>query len=264
MRMLKQGTDLALCRVSSSWRAKRKYEMEAAYWSNEYSHLSKWFIDGACDWWGIPPPSAGQKLTLSESWSVNAVMTMHELRPSYTEELRIERDHFVGKRVLEVGCGPLAPVLQFLGCERHAIDPLANTYMGAGWPLYSYDAKILSIGGESLPYPDSYFDAAISVNALDHVDNFEQVASEMQRVVKVGGVIRFEVEYHKPAEAEPIALTDERVAAAFRSCQIAPVIRRTGREMFEALANRFGLLQNQLKRFGNEQFVTWHAVRNAR
>ena len=60
----------------------------------------------------------------------------------------------------------------------HCIDPLANVYMASGWPLFEYEAKIINTGGEELPYPDCYFDAAISVNALDR-ENFEQVALEM-------------------------------------------------------------------------------------
>jgi ubiquinone/menaquinone biosynthesis C-methylase UbiE len=56
-----------------------------------------------------------------------------------------------------------------------------------------------------MPYPDAYFDAVISVNALDHVDDFERVASEMQRVLRKGGGIYFEVECHAPAVTEAAA-----------------------------------------------------------
>src|SRR3984893_6124139 len=143
--------------------------------------------------WGIRPPTSKQKLNVSELWIVNAVMTMHFLRPSYMEELCLEPDCFTRKRVLEIGSGPLAPILQFTGCTRHCIDPPVNMYLAAGWPLFGYDAKFINSGGDALPYPDGYVDAVISVNALDHADDFERVASEMQRVSRRGGGVYLEV-----------------------------------------------------------------------
>src|SRR5206468_1167677 len=131
------------------------------YWRGELQRLELWFVKGTTDWWGIKPPTPAQKKNLSSSWIINAVMTMHALRPSYHEELKIGRDHFLGGRILEIGNGPLIPILQFDNCERHGVDPLNNMYMKAGWPLFGYDAKILSMGAETLPYPDGYFDAVV-------------------------------------------------------------------------------------------------------
>lgn len=179
------------------------------------------------------------------------------LRPSYHEELKIGRDHFIGRRVLEIGNGPLAPILQFDGCERHGVDTPNNMYMNAGWPLFGYDARLLSIGAETLPYPDGYFEAVISVNALDHVDDFGKVAAEMQRVLQSGGELRFEVEYHEPTVPEPLQLDDDKVRQAFRSSDMEVICKRTGREMFTELARRFDLLSNQFERFRDERFVTW-------
>jgi ubiquinone/menaquinone biosynthesis C-methylase UbiE len=117
------------------------------------------------------------------------------------------------------------------------------------------------MGGECMPYPEAYFDSAISVNALDHVDDFERVAAEMQRVVKRGGSIHFEVEYHAPTQTEPITLTDDRILRAFSQCEMEVIINRSGREMFEALVSRFSLLPNQFQRFGKDRYVTWRGVR---
>jgi ubiquinone/menaquinone biosynthesis C-methylase UbiE len=87
--------------------------------------------------------------------------------------------------------------------------------------LYEYDVKVISFGAEKLPYPDNYFDAVLSVNALDHVDDFDQVAAEIQRVVKPGGEIRFEVEYHAPTVTEPLSLDDNKVREAFSKSEWA-------------------------------------------
>lgn len=246
--------------VSPAYRTKRKHDAELAYWQSALQNLEGWFVKGANLRIGLRSPTPEQKLNGSESWITNAVMTMHALRPHYTTRLRIERDHFRGQRVLEIGCGPLAPILQFSDCARHCVDPLVDVYMAAGWPLYDYDAKFINTGGESLPYREGYFDAAISVNALDHVDDFEQTAGEMERVVKPGGSIYFEVEYHKPTVTEPVKLDDARVVRAFSRCELTAVINRSGKELYEALMKRFDLLPFDFQHFDG-QFCTWRAVR---
>jgi ubiquinone/menaquinone biosynthesis C-methylase UbiE len=247
-------------RVSPAYRTKRKHDAELAYWQGGLRNLEDWFLKGANLRIGLRPPTPEQKLNTSESWIVNAVTTLHALRPHYTERLGIERDHFHGQRVLEIGCGPLAPILQFSNCARHCVDPLVDVYMTAGWPLYDYDAKFINTGGESLPYRDGYFDAVISVNSLDHVDDFEQTASEMERVVRRGGSIYFEVEYHQPTVTEPVKLDDARVLSAFSQCELTAVTNRSGKELYEALVKRFDLLPFDFQHFDG-QFCTWRAAR---
>lgn len=243
--------------VDPAFRAREKYNAELNYWNGERSNLDKWFNQGTTDWWGIKPPTELQKKQLSPLWVVNAIMTMHAMRPSYHEELKIERGYIAGKRVLEIGNGPLAPILQFDDCERHGVDPLNNLYMNTGWPLFAYDAKFISMGAEKLPYPDNFFDAVISVNALDHVDDLDKVASEMQRVVRRDGEIRFEVEYHAPTVTEPLSLNHDRVRQAFHACDSRIVCSRTGEQLYADIAKRYDLITNRLDRFGDEQFVTW-------
>jgi SAM-dependent methyltransferase len=260
MRVLKQRFDQLSRRVNPFYRLTRKHEAELAFWQDALRHLKGWFQNGETGRSGIRPPRPDQKINISDSWVVNAVATRHAMCPSYTERLRIERDLLKGKRVLDVGSGPLAPILQFAKCTRHCVDPLANVYMTAGWPLFEYDAKFINTGGECLPYPDGYFDAVISVNALDHVEDFEKVASEMQRVLRRGGEAYFEVEYHMPTVTEPVKLNDARVVDAFSRCELTPVINRSGWEMYQAMVTRFDLLPFQFQHFKG-RFCTWHGVR---
>ena len=260
MSLLKEHAKGVFRRVSPSYRTKRKHDAELAYWQSGLENLRDWFENGENLRIGLRPPTPQQKRNSSDSWIVNAVMTMHALRPHYTERLRIEKDHFRGQRVLEIGCGPLAPILQFPDCRRHCVDPLVEVYMAAGWPLYDYDARFINTGGESLPYRDGYFDAVISVNALDHVDDFEQTAREMERVVKPGGSLHFEVEYHRPTVTEPISLDEERVRRAFSRSELTPVIQRSGEELYETLLQRFDLLPFDFQHFDG-QFCTWRGVR---
>lgn len=260
MSLLKEHAKGVLQRVSPSYRTRRKHDAELAYWQSALNNLRDWFESGRNLRIGLRPPTPQQKLAFSDSWIVNAIMTMHALRPHYTERLRIGKDHFRGQRVLEIGCGPFVPILQFADCIRHCVDPLVDLYMAAGWPLYDYDAKFINTGGEVLPYRDGYFDAVISVNALDHVDDFEQTAREMERVVKPGGSLHFEVEYHRPTVTEPISLDEGRVRTAFLRCELTPVIQRSGKELYESLLQRFDLLPFDFQHFDG-QFCTWRAVR---
>jgi SAM-dependent methyltransferase len=260
MQALKERVDGILRRVKPPSGVNRKYETELEYWKNELRRLEAWFVDGTTDWWGLAPPTPEQKVNISDLWVSNAVMTTTTLRPTYTERLGLERDSFAGKRVLEIGCGPMAPILQFTNCERHGVDPLVNLYMAAGWPLFDYDAKFVNTGGESLPYPDGYFDAVIAVNALDHVDDFEQVASEMQRVLRAGGEAQFEVEYHMPTVTEPVKLSDSRVVKAFSECDLKMIMSRSGHELFQALVKRFNLQPFEFHH-NSERFCAWRAVR---
>lgn len=247
--------DGVLRRLSPAWRARRKYAAEHRFWQAELSHLLAWYQGTERDWWGLRPPSAGQRQEVSQNPALNAVLTAHHLRPAYLEQLQLKADSFSGKRVLEVGCGPLAPVLQFIGCERHGLDPLIDLYKKAGWPLDDYDVEFSSAPGESMPYPDGFFDAVISVNALDHVDDFAKVTSEIQRVLKVGGGIYIEVEYHEPTVCEPQHLTDATIIDSFGGCQMKKVCERGKKDVFRLLGSRDELVSNA------DRLVVWHGLR---
>jgi SAM-dependent methyltransferase len=221
-------SDRLLSRMSATWRTRRKYGREMMWWLNELSELKRWY-DGNADWCGIPRLTRDKARYVSAIWATNAVVTVHELVPHYLKILRLPRDMFAGKKVLEVGCGPLAPTMQFRGCERQGLDPLVDAYLRCGWPLYDYGITVVNARAESMPYVDSYFDAIVSVNALDHVDNFAQVASEIQRVLRVGDRLYLEIEYHEPRPLEPQCLNDDKVRASFTSCTMEKIRERSGR-----------------------------------
>ena len=83
----------------------------------------------------------------------------------------------------------------------------------------------------------------------------------MQRVLRRGGGVYFEVEYHAPTVMEPITLSGARVVEAFPGCELQMVVSRTAREMFEALVKRFDLVPNQFQHFGEQPYVTWGGMR---
>lgn len=66
-------------------------------------------------------------------------------------------------------------------------------------------------GAEKIPVEDNFFDAVISVNAIDHVDDFGAVAAEITRVLRPDGILRLEVHYHRATACEPWELCDHTI-----------------------------------------------------
>ena len=146
----------------------------------------------------------------------------------FLKHLCVDADYFAGKRVLEVGAGPLGWGLDFTGCEWHVLDPLVDAYRRMGYRLvekFTYHEGY----AEEMPFADGEFDAVVAFNSLDHVDDFEQTCAEIVRVCS--GVIRVELHYHDAWECEPMVLTDERVRAAFPA-SVKKLIERPFGETF--------------------------------
>jgi ubiquinone/menaquinone biosynthesis C-methylase UbiE len=143
--------------------------------------------------------------------------------------LLLPADYFRGMRVLEVGPGPLRWATDFTDCQLWGIDPLLYVYASLGYDLGP--AFLLKAHAEDMPFPDDFFDAVISFNAIDHVDDFEQAIKEIERVCKPDGIIRIECHYHEAWECEPMVLDDKRVRKAF-SKGVKKLIERPYGETF--------------------------------
>lgn len=258
-----EALEVLLQPVVPAYRVRRKYKSELRFWRNSIESLDDWFNKNCSSGWGLAPPRMDQKVKTSDLWITNAVMTRHRLFPHLVEELALEGvDVFRGKRILEVGCGPVVPILQFVDCERHGIDPLATQYIEAGWPIFDYDAKVISAFGEKMPYPEGYFDVVVSRNSLDHVDDFQQVAFEIVRVLKPGGSFVCQIEYHEPTLEEPQRLDDHAVATAFHRLEMHKLGERGKIELHRMIAARYNLsLEERLERDGVDKgqcYAIWH------
>lgn len=89
------------------------------------------------------------------------------------------------KKLLDVGAGAgIVGAMNFKGIVEAAcgIDPdprvVENKFLDEG--------RIAT--GESIPYPDEYFDIVVSDNVLEHLENPNEVLLEILRVLKSGGV----------------------------------------------------------------------------
>ena len=69
-----------------------------------------------------------------------------------------------------------------------------------------------------MPFSDNSFDAIISVNAMDHFDDLQKVSSEIKRILKTDGRVRFHIHYHVSTILEPNELNDEIIKSFFSWC----------------------------------------------
>ena len=136
--------------------------------------------------------------------------------PRYKSDLMIGPNELTDKCVLDLGCGPMGALAWFNAKFRVGVDELISDYSRIGYPLQAHPILYVDGVAENLPFSNSQFDVVISVNALDHVENFEAAISEIHRIVKREGKIFASINYqHKATTTEPILLSDNRVESAF-------------------------------------------------
>jgi SAM-dependent methyltransferase len=194
-----------------------KRRAEVFFWKAELERYVQWYGGGKL--YDLSPPSP-EELVTGHSIEVNAATTFLRVvqYPRYLDALALDADALSGERVLDVGCGPLPNLLAFTGCERHGIDPLVDRYREAGYPLDLWEREGFTYHhapAEQMPFPDAHFDAVVSVNAVDHVDDFAAVAREIGRVLRPGGLLRLQINYHPPTVTEPVSLDDQIVMDNF-------------------------------------------------
>jgi SAM-dependent methyltransferase len=156
----------------------------------------------------------------------NIAMAHAKLVPYYTILLNIPKDYFQGMRILDVGCGPLPHSLEFTDCEIYGIDPLIDMYKRLNFPIEKYSDRynVVNAPAECMPFKDEFFDAIISINAIDHVDDLLRVAGEITRVLRPGGIFILCVESHRPRLLEPWFIDDEIVKTQFNHLTIRRII----------------------------------------
>ena len=95
-------------------------------------------------------------------------------------------DLLPGARVLDAPCGDVAALtcaLRKLGFDAVGadIDPQAAVHLGEGFVKTNLDA--------SLPWPDESFQAVISTEGIEHLENHYSFLRELHRILKPGGAL---------------------------------------------------------------------------
>jgi SAM-dependent methyltransferase len=192
------------------WRIPSKQYSEIKWWQQDLDRWVEWYEGKRSELYGVPAPAAAMRV-LGDDLRESALLTwLQATLGTYPTRLGIPSDYFRGQRILDVGCGPLPLALGFTECEVYGVDPLIDEYARVGYPFAKYPERMKYIrgGAEHIAVEDDFFDGVISVNAIDHVDNFGAAAKEISRVLRPGGTLRMEVHYHDVNVCEPWALSD--------------------------------------------------------
>lgn len=178
----------------------------------------KWYNGKIRSLYGESAPSNEEKI-VKGNLRENAILTwakQHQEK-KYLDDLRLNNDVFHGLTVLDLGSGGIPSGLAFENCSLYCIDPLMHLFQKLGYPFMHYEKRATFVQGyaEKLPFLDNSFDAIISVNSLDHVDDLEESISEIRRVLKPSGILRLHLHYHNSTVLEPIELNDDIVQQKF-------------------------------------------------
>lgn len=200
---------------------KKKYAAELAFKASVVEEIVDWYLGRIKELYGTPCPTEAQRIIVGSDRD-NAILTYAKLHqePIYLSTLECDPNTFAGCKLLDIGSSAIPSALAFQDMELYCLEPLLPDQLRIGYPFWAYEKRVRFIYGfsEKMPFPDDFFDAAISVNALDHVDDFSVTAQEIKRVTKPGAKLRFHLHFHKATTTEPIELTDEIVSKAFGWC----------------------------------------------
>lgn len=197
--------------VAKNWSFIRKSGNEFDFWKAELERYKLWYSGALSPLYNTLSPMPEERV-VHENSLYSCILTWTELhqKPKYLSELKVDASLFTGKRVLDVGAGPIPSATCFEGCELYALDPLMSVYRDLGFPHELYQqVHFIDSPAEDLPFEDNFFDAIISVNAIDHVDNLYRVAQELKRVAKEDCLFAMHVNYHKPTICEPVEINDD-------------------------------------------------------
>ena len=225
----------------------KKNSAEIRFWSEVLMDYIAWYDGNKSILYGEKSPSTIDKVIVSNKKD-SAILTWEKIHQQnkYLEDLNLDRTAFEGMRILDIGSGPHPSARVFNNVELYCLEPLLPYYLIAGYPLHYYDnVKFVVATAENMPFSDYYFDAIISVNSLDHVNDFELVVSEIKRVLKKNGKIRMHLHYHSSTLEEPISLNDEKVSKSFSWC-------REFKKIKESKVKRGTTLKGN-----NEKYVLW-------
>ena len=201
---------------------------ELRWLRGEVPKFLAWYQGDLPELWGVSAPSEAVKVRGFDQF-LNAVSTFLSMRAGYyPQHLLAPPTHFAGRKLLDVGCGAIPFALGFVDCQIYGVDPLTDEYRALGFPLDQYSDRMTYVkaGAEHMPFEDNFFDAVISVNAIDHVDDIAQSAREISRVLAPTGTARFEVPYHSPSRLEPLALSDEAMMTHFHDLGLRKIAER--------------------------------------
>ena len=130
---------------------------------------------------------------LGEAWwdPDGVIGPLHEINPTRLSYFCGVLGSLEGKRLLEIGCGGglMAEEYARQGAQVVGIDRSLPSLRVARRHAASGGLPIEYLGSqaEHLPLPDAAFDAVVTADTLEHVEDVRQVVAEAARVLKPNG-----------------------------------------------------------------------------
>ncbi len=146
---------------------------------------------------------------------------------------------FMGRKVLEIGCGTGVDAQRFVMAKAHytGIDLTHKAILSTKAKIGSH-GRLEVMNAESMDFPDNYFDLIYSWGVIHHAINPKNVINEAYRVLKPGGLINTML-YGKPS---------------FRYFEIM-VLRRL---LWHLRYYKYRELRQQTPRPTKEQWLSWN------
>jgi len=198
-----------------------KQDAELLFWTYELKSYQQWYDGEVSILHNTKNPNLSEKIDAPNQKDAS-ILTWHKLHQEkkYLIDLDLDANVFHGMKILDIGSGPIPSATCFTNCQVYCLDPLLHKYLQAGYPLHYYEnVKFIQGVSEKIPFKNDFFDAVISVNSIDHVDNLQETSSEIDRVLKTGGVLRIHYHSHLPKKCEPISINDNLFQKSFQWCK---------------------------------------------
>jgi SAM-dependent methyltransferase len=199
----------------------KKGSVEKEFWERSLDEYISWYSGKISSLYGHNSPADKDKIKVNNIKD-SAVLTWQKLHqePKYLEDLKLTPTSFKNKKILDIGSGPIPSGVCFKDAEIYCLDPLWGEYLKIGYPAHYYsDVRIINARSENIPVEDNFFDAVISVNAIDHVDDLDKTSKEIKRVLKPDGKFAMHVHYHQKTPAEPLEINDSVFKSTFKWCK---------------------------------------------
>lgn len=165
-------------------KAQNKHESEVEFWRNKFDEDKQFFRN---DWY--------KKTMLAMATEQN--------------------DDFIKDKILaDFGCGPRGTLEWAKSAKiKIGIDVLADLYVDEFKDcLLKHGMIYLKSTENAIPLPSNFIDVMFSLNAIDHVDNFEEMCAEILRVLKPKGLLIASFNLNEPVSiTEPQSLTESKV-----------------------------------------------------
>ena len=176
----------------------------------------------------------------------------------FQKEAIIEAKKYAKGKLVDIGCGRMP--------YRKELEPLVYSYTGVDHPevsklyLGGFKPEVLA-DAKKLPFKDKFFDVALLIQVLEHVDAPREVISEAARVLKPNGTLILSVPFFYPLHDMPYDFGRYTISAlkSFLTDSSMRIIKSTSQGTFFGfwlqMLNTF-LIKRINDMLNNLQFIT--------